>query len=212
VRALVFDYDGLIIDTETPEFECWQRVYAEHGHELKIETWVQVVGTVDTMDPAGQLDKLVGRALDWPLLHERRLQHHKELIQAKGLLPGVESLMRRARAAGWKVGVASSSSSAWVEGGLERLGLMPYVQAVRTRDRVKNLKPHPEPYLSVLADLGAQAAGSFAFEDSRPGVSAAKAAGLTVVAVPNALTRLHDLSHADMVLESLEAFDLPGGE
>lgn len=209
MRALIFDYDGLIIDTETPEFECWQRVYAEHGHDLNVDTWVHVIGTVDTMDPAAQLDKLVGRALDWPLIHERRMRHHKELIQAKGLLPGVKSLMARARAAGWKVGVASSSSSAWVEGGLERLGLMPYVQTVRTRDRVKNLKPHPEPYLSALADLGAEAAQSYAFEDSRPGVTAAKAAGLTVVAVPNALTRLHDLSHADALLKSLEDFSLP---
>jgi HAD superfamily hydrolase (TIGR01509 family) len=121
----------------------------------------------------------------------------------------VEALMRSARQAGWKVGVASSSSAAWVEGGLKRMGLMDFVQTVRSKDRVTRTKPHPEPYLLALRDLGAEAALSIAFEDSSPGVASAKAAGLHVVAVPNSLTKLHDLSAADRILESLEEFKLP---
>ena len=211
MRALVFDYDGLIIDTESPEFESWQKVFGDHGQTLEVKEWVHYIGGAATMDPGKELERLLGRELHWEPIHAGRARHHQSLMAGKALLPGVEHLMRLARESGWKVGVASSSSSSWVEGGLERLGLMRYVQAVRTRDRVKNLKPHPEPYLMALADLGAEAKGSFAFEDSHTGVSAAKAAGLTVVAVPNQLTRLHDLSHADMVLDSLELFSLPLG-
>jgi HAD superfamily hydrolase (TIGR01509 family) len=211
MRALVFDYDGLIIDTESPEFESWQKVYEDHGQRLEIQSWVHVIGGAAPMDPGKELEKLLGRELPWQSIQDGRVRHHQQLIQGKTALPGVESLMKAARQQGWKVGVASSSGSAWVEGGLQRLGLMGYVQTIRTRDRVTNLKPHPEPYLSALADLGAEAGQSFAFEDSRTGVSSAKAAGLTVVAVPNSLTRLHDLSHADMVLNSLEEFSLPKG-
>lgn len=210
MKALIFDYDGLIVDTETPEYECWRRIYEEHGQELGPEHWAHVVG-----GPAGgnmdkELERRLGRVLDWERLHARRIVHHQELMRSQGLLPGVKDLMALARTRGWAVGVASSSSSAWVEGGLERFGLMAYVQAVRTRDRVSQLKPHPELYLKVLEDLKALSAGSFAFEDSFSGVAAAKAAGLTVVAVPNQLTRLHDLSAADMILESLEHFHLQG--
>jgi HAD superfamily hydrolase (TIGR01509 family) len=209
LKALIFDYDGLIIDSESPEFESWQRVYAQHGQELEVKAWVHFIGGTAVMDPKQDLERRVGRTLDWKPIQERRLKHHHELMAGRGLLPGVEDLMRSAREKGWKVGVASSSSSSWVEGGLERLGLLRHVQTVRTRDRVQNLKPHPEPYLAALADLGAEAAGSFAFEDSQIGVASAKAAGLMVVAVPNELTRLHDLSAADMILESLERFSLP---
>lgn len=212
MRALVFDFDGLIIDTESPEFESWQKVYAAHGQELVAQDWVHCIGGIGAMDPSAELEKLLGRSLDWPPIHDGRLKHHQALMAEKKALPGVEALMRLARESGWKVGVASSSTSAWVEGGLERLGLARYVQTVRSRDRVQNFKPHPEPYLLALEDLGAEAAKSFAFEDSRTGVSAAKAAGLTVIAVPNALTKLHDLSHADMILDSLEHFSLPQGD
>jgi HAD superfamily hydrolase (TIGR01509 family) len=209
MRALIFDYDGLIIDTESPEYESWRRIWADHGQELKPEHWVHVIGGPIAADFAAQLEERLGRTLDWGPLLQARAKHHQELMAGQGLLPGVEALMRRAREKGWGVGVASSSSSSWVEGGLERLGLARHVQTVRTRDRVKNLKPHPEPYLAALADLGAEAGHSFGFEDSQTGVKSAKAARLTVVAVPNALTRLHDLSEADMILESLELFSLP---
>lgn len=209
MKALVFDFDGLILDTESPEFECWQKVYADHGQSLEIKDWVHVIGGADVMDPAAELEKLAGKKLDWESIHSKRIAHHRQMIAEKSTLPGVEPLMKLARERGWKVGVASSSSSTWVEGGLSRLGLMQYVQTVRTRDRVQNLKPHPEPYLKALEDLGAKPERSFAFEDSHTGVKAAKAAGMTVVAVPNQLTKYHDLSHADMVLESLEYFSLP---
>jgi HAD superfamily hydrolase (TIGR01509 family) len=118
--------------------------------------------------------------------------------------------MRKARERGWSVGVASSSSLVWVEGGLKRFGLRDLVQALRTRDSVSQLNPHPEPYAKALEDLGAEPQKSYAFEDSATGVASARAAGMKVVAVPNALTKLHDLSAAHMILQSLEHFELPG--
>ncbi|MES2202075.1 MAG: HAD-IA family hydrolase [candidate division FCPU426 bacterium] len=209
MKALVFDFDGLIIDSETPEYECWRQVWQQHGQTLSVENWVRCVGGSDGIRFDLELERLLGRSLDWEQIHPERIRHHESLMAGQALLPGVEDLMARASEQGWKVGVASSSSTKWVQGGLERLGLMRYVQALRTRDMVEQRKPHPEPYIKVLADLGANAALSFAFEDSEPGVLSAKAAGLTVVAVPNQLTRLQNLSAAHMILASLEDFQLP---
>jgi HAD superfamily hydrolase (TIGR01509 family) len=211
VRALVFDYDGLIIDSESPAYEAWCRIYAEHGSELTAQEWIRVIGKPDEGSGSWEreLERRVGKELPWPAIHERRLKHHQDLMLSKAALPGVERLMRSARQAGWKVGIASASSAAWIEGGLKRMGLLELVQTIRSKDRVTQRKPHPEAYLLALQDLGADAAQSFAFEDSNPGVAAAKAAGLRVIAVPNSLTRLHDLSAADQILDSLELFNLP---
>ncbi len=211
MKALIFDFDGLIVDSEYPEFECWRKVWADEGHELKAEEWVQVIGTAGHIDFKDILEGRLGRPIeDWASKDAARIAQHQAIMEGQELLPGVEALMRQGRAQGWRIGVASSSSARWVEGGLQRYGLMGYVEAVRTRDRVENHKPHPEPYLKTLEDLGAKAELSFAFEDSATGVSAAKAAGLTVIAVPNSLTKLHDLSHAHQILESLLEFKLPG--
>ena len=125
------------------------------------------------------------------------------------MLPGVAELIEQGLRLGYRLGVASNSTADWVAPNLERLGLRKFFAAVRTVDQVARPKPHPDVYLGALADLGvAQAAGSYAFEDSRPGAQAAKAAGLRVIAVPNPLTRHQDLSMADEVRASLAGFVL----
>ena len=105
--------------------------------------------------------------------------------------------------------MASNSDAAWVTRGLERVGLRERFGAVRTRDDVSRPKPAPDVYFAALAAMGAAPADSVAIEDSQPGVAAAKAAGLYVVAVPNELTRLQDLSLADEIIPTLEGYRLP---
>lgn len=208
-RALVFDYDGLIVDSETPEFLCWQRVYQEHGLALPVEDWVYVVGGAVVVDMRLELERRLGRGVDWDTVERRRVEHYRGLFEGQPLLPGVRALFDEARRRGWGIGVASNSTQGWVRPGLERFGLLGHVGALRARDTAARPKPHPDPYLEVLSELGADAAASFAFEDSAPGVASALAAGLTVVAVPNQLTRHHDLSAAHHVVRSLEDFRLP---
>ena len=134
----------------------------------------------------------------------------RELIAAAAPLPGVVSLIERGLAAGYRLGVASNSTADWVVPGLERLGLRKHFEVVRTVDTVARPKPQPDVYLAALADLGILTPmGSLAFEDSEPGVRAAKAAGLYVVAVPNELTRHQDLSLADEIRPSLTGYHLP---
>lgn len=209
MRALVFDYDGLIVDSETPEYECWKKVFEDHGQALPLGDWVHVVGGAVIVDMRLELERRLGRPLDWAQVDAGRIEHYRSLFDRQGLLPGVQALFDEGRRRGWSIGVASNSTLGWVKPGLQRFGLLGHVGAIRARDTAARPKPHPDPYLEVLAELGAQAGLSFAFEDSATGIAAAKAAGMTAVCVPNALTKHHDLSQADRLLDSLEQFILP---
>ena len=216
-RALIFDFDGLIVDTEMPGYLAWQEVYASEGVHLEIADWLNAVGYVAGFDPRAHLTKLTGRMFDWPARDAAIARRARELIAAQPVLPGVTALIEQGLRLGYRLGVASNSTADWVEPGLARLGLRKYFQAVSTVEQVARPKPQPDVYLGALAGLGvATAAGSYAFEDSHPGVQAAKAAGLRVIAVPNPLTRHQDLSVADEIRESLVGFELDhwegGGE
>jgi HAD superfamily hydrolase (TIGR01509 family) len=208
-RALILDFDGLIVDTEMAEFVAWQDLYERQGARLEVADWLDAVGYVNGFDPRAHLEKRIGRPLDWPALEPARLARARAYAGALPVLPGVNALIEQGVRLGYRLGVASNSDAAWVGEGLARLGLRDRFEVVRTRETVARYKPCPDVYLGALADLGAVAPGSFAFEDSQPGVEAAKAAGLYVVAVPNVLTRHQDLSLADEVRPTLEDYRLP---
>lgn len=208
-RALIFDFDGLILDTEWPEFVAWQKVFSDHGLTLALEEWTRVVGRPELLDFHHVLEERLGRGLDWPPLDAARLRHHRELSESLSPLPGVRDLMVEGAARGWRIGVASNSTRSWVFGNLRKHGLDAWVETMRTRDNVPAMKPAPDAYRMACGDLNVDPALSIAFEDSAPGVEAARAAGLRVVAVPNRITRFHDLSAAHQVFESLLEFRLP---
>jgi HAD superfamily hydrolase (TIGR01509 family) len=209
IRALVFDFDGLILDTEDAEYRSWLEVYSEHGVELPLERWVSCIGTDNSaFDPYLHLTSLVADPIDWTEVRERRRRRQLELLAGVPPLPGVADYLARAGALGLKVGVASSSSRRWVTGHLGQLGLAPLVHAVKCADDVTRVKPDPELYLASTEALGVSPAQAVALEDSPNGIAAAKAAGLRCVAVPNPLTRGLPLGAADLVLESLAAMSL----
>ena len=207
--ALVFDFDGLILDTESSEFHSVAAVYDAHGLELVLEEWHEIVGTADHPHWTEMLQAALGRQIeDLEGLRQQRLEVHHSLIEQEDVRPGVVALLDEAGAAGVPCGVASSSPRAWVEGHLERIGLRDRFAVVRTRDDVTLAKPDPELYQAATVALGVDARCSVAFEDSRHGVTAAKAAGLAAVACPNPITQSMDLSHADLVVTSLADVDL----
>jgi HAD superfamily hydrolase (TIGR01509 family) len=209
IRALVFDFDGLILETEVPVLESWRREYEALGMELPVATWLETIGTADhEFDPLTHLEQLTGRKLDHASLTRRRKRYRDALLHAQDTLPGVREWIRDARAAGLKLGVASSSSRAWVAGHLSRLGLGEGWDTICCADDVQNTKPDPALYLLACANLGVAPAEALALEDSMNGVKAAHAAGMRVAAVPATLTARMDFSEADLVLESLAAADL----
>ena len=206
-RALIFDFDGLILDTETPEFQAWTEIYEDHGVQLDFETWAVCIGTAGTFDPYDELERRLGGPIDRGSIRTRRRRRNQELLDVESVRPGVLDYVTEARERGMRLAVASSSPLSWVGGHLERLGIMSLFDHVRTADDVRQVKPDPELYLTALAALGVEAGEAIALEDSPNGVLAAKRAGLYCVAVPNALTRRLTFEHADLRVDSLG--DLP---
>ena len=209
IRAIVFDFDGLILDTEEPIYRSWLEVYQAHGEPLPFERWVQIVGsTNEAFHPQKHLENRLGRPLSQDVL-ERRIGRRTEMILAQQLLPGILQHIDAARALGLKLGVASSSTRDWVGGHLDRLGILGRFDCVRCRDDVASAKPAPDLYIAVLDCLGVSASEALAIEDSPNGVVAAKSAGMRCVAIPNTITASLDLSQADLILRSLSALTLP---
>jgi len=208
IRALVFDFDGLILDTEEPVYRSWLEVYQAHGQELPFERWVQIVGsTTAGFHPQHHLEERLGRPLPKEVL-DRRIGRRTEMILANSVLPGVTQHLDAARRMGVRLGVASSSTREWVAGHLARLGILDRFECLRCRDDVANAKPEPDLYLAVLDCLGVEASEAIAIEDSPNGVAAAKRAGMRCVAIPNSITARLDLSEADVTLTSLAELSL----
>src|SRR5438094_4990656 len=203
IRAIVFDFDGLILDTEEPIYRSWLEVYQAHGEDLPFERWVQIVGsTTAGFRPQHHLEERLGKPLPQEVL-DRRVGRRTEMILANAVLPGVLQLLEAARQQGLKLGVASSSTGDWVRGHLARLGILDRFECLRCRDDVAHAKPEPDLYLAVLECLGVAGSDAIAIEDSPHGVAAAKRAGLRCVAVPNSITARLDLTEADVTLSSL---------
>ena len=213
IQGLIFDFDGLILDTETVEFEIIAELYGEYGHELRRERWVLNLGTHDQIDLYDELAALVGRPLDLASLRERQRMRYLERCEGLALRPGVADLVETARSRGLGLAVASSSGGGWAEGWLERHALRPYFSCVRTRDHVQQVKPAPDLFLSAASCLGIAPEACVVFEDSPNGMRAAAAAGMRCVAVPIALMADYELPPvalrlqylSDMTLEDLLA-------
>jgi len=209
LKAVVFDFDGLMLETEVPVYQSWEAMYREHGVELPMATWLETIGTADhPFDPFEHLQGLVGRRLDREPIDRRRKQLRDSILHAQAVLPGVDDVIRDARALGLKLGIASSSRRAWVLGHLARLGLAEGWDAVRCADDVSRTKPDPELYLAVTEAMGVAPAEAIALEDSQNGLAAAKAAGMRCVAVPGPLTADMDFGAADLVVGSLAEIPL----
>ena len=209
VRALVFDFDGLIIDTEGPVYESWAEVYRRYRQELSLDFWKTIIGRGSNyFDPLAELERRLGRSLQAEAIRAERRVRTQELVEALPVLPGVLNWRAEAKNMGLGLGVASSSGCGWVMAHLQRLGLTEW-DCIRCLEDVQRAKPAPDLYLAVVECLGVAPSQAIAVEDSTHGVEAAKAAGLYCVAVPSSLTADQDFSRADLVLGSLSEASLP---
>ncbi|MBP7998843.1 MAG: HAD-IA family hydrolase [Chloroflexi bacterium] len=207
LKAIIFDFDGTILDTEMPEFLSWQELYQEFALELPFDLWVNSIGTINGFDPLAHLEKQVGTVA--PVRVRRVEQRHLELIQAQPVQPGVQTWLAAAKAHPLSLAIASSSQHAWVKDNLSRLGLLSHFPIIVGRDDAGHQpKPNPAVYQTALARLGIQPNEAIAIEDSRNGVAAAKAAGLYTLYVPNDLTKHNKDAAADHTISSLAEFTL----
>jgi HAD superfamily hydrolase (TIGR01509 family) len=210
VAALIFDFDGLILDTETPDFTVLAEQYQAHGAELLAERWVAGLGTHGGYDPYADLEEHLGRALAREALEQAHRARYQTLCDALELRPGVMALLDTARERRIACAVASSANRAWVEGWLVRHGLRDRFACVWTRDDVARVKPAPDLFLAASECLGVAPTGCVVLEDSPNGMRAAAAAGMRCVAVTIELLTALELPPHTLRLSTLA--ELPPSE
>lgn len=211
MRGIIFDFDGLIVDTEMPGYLAWAECYADYGFELLLSDYTRCVGSdFAHYNPASELERLTGRRLDWVELDRERTRRVYELLEEVEPLPGVRELLVEARAEGVVCAVASSSPRSWVEPWLQRLDLREHFLHVVTLDDVSRPKPSPELFELALRRLELGPHEGVVLEDSLNGLRAALAAGVACVVVPNRVTGGLSFEGASHRLESLAEVNVTG--
>ncbi len=211
LKALIFDFDGLILDTETPEVSVWQSIYNEHGFELPVHEWEKTIGGygISSFDAAEHLALLSSGRLDPVSSRAHYRKAVDAIIHANPILPGVVDIIEQAREQGVQVAIGSSSPHSWVDAHAKRLGIFHYFKHIICQDDVApgRTKPNPDIYLKALERLRVQNTEAVIFEDSLNGVEAARRAGIFVVAVPNPLTAKMGVK-GDITVSSIAALTL----
>jgi len=208
LKGIIFDFDGLIIDTEMPGCNAWAELFNQHGFSFTIEDWKKAIGTGPTAyDPSIHLSRLTKGKLDPQVIQEQTLSRTRELIELQTMLPGVLDFIIASEQLGLPMAVASSSNREWVEGYLSKLGILKYFKVICTSDDVANVKPDPELFLLAAKKLGIAPTEAIIFEDSPSGIRAAKAAGIPCIAIPNDITKTMDLSLATRIVNSFLDLD-----
>ncbi|MEM0969024.1 MAG: HAD family hydrolase [Verrucomicrobiota bacterium] len=211
--ALIFDFDGLILDTELPIYEAWKECYASYGEELPLEVYRQCVGSDfsnSAYHPDQELEKLVGRELPWETLRPRMEDRVQEIVAQKDALPGVRELLQEAHDAAVPCAIASSSSRKWVGSWLEKLELLPLFETLVNIDDVERPKPAPDLFQLAAERLGIRPDRALVLEDSLNGLKAAKTAGIRCLIVPNPVTRGLPFDGAYRERETLAGVTLVG--
>jgi HAD superfamily hydrolase (TIGR01509 family) len=196
-EAVIFDMDGLLVDTETPDWETWRDLHAECGLELTLDQYCDNAGMYGSWERMyAELAAHSGRSPED--LHAWRLPRFTEGVEAATTPPTeLLHLLETLRAHEIRRGVASSSDRDWVEKLLHGLGIYHEFQAVATGHDVERRKPAPDVYLVAAERLRVEPRRCVALEDSTHGIQAAHAAGLRVIAIPNVVSARQDLSAAD---------------
>ena len=215
LKALIFDVDGTLAETEEVHRQAFNETFAAQGiawHWSKEDyrTLLRTTGGKERMAKhrgttgSGPSDAQIAE------LHKAKTKRYVEII-ASGqvdLLPGVAELIARARAAGLRIAIATTTTRANVDALIEATFRRPptdLFEVIAAGDEVAKKKPAPDVYLLALQTLGLPPAACLAFEDSRAGLASAKAAGLRVVLTPSEYTRGDDFSVADWLIADLTA-------
>ncbi|MBO8178266.1 MAG: HAD family hydrolase [Bacillus sp. (in: Bacteria)] len=207
MKALVFDFDGLIVDTESLWFDVYKDVLVEYDCELKLEDFALSIGTKDDV-LYERLTKIARKPINRIEIDRNTHERYQQQMSQLHLREGVNEYLKAAKELGLKIGLASSSSRYWVQGFLEKFNIKEYFEVVKTSDNVKKVKPDPELYLQAIQELGVKPYEALAFEDSKNGLIAATKAGLHCVIVPNSVTSFLDFSGHLHRLSSMEEIEL----
>ena len=205
-RGIIFDFDGVLVDTEWAIYQSWVQLYAREGQEISIATYSPCLGAgYSHWNPAEHLEKLTGKKYDWDVETPARQAVLEADLARSGLMDGAAELLDWCAGQGIGLTVASSSSRRWVQGWLERLGIYERFAGVFTRTDGYAVKPNPALFLAAQQCLGVPKEDCLIVEDSENGTISARNAGIPCVAIPNRMTENSNLSRATYRFPSLSA-------
>lgn len=208
IKGVIFDFDGLIVDTETTWYEAFKEVFYE-SHQINIDLlgYSQCIGTGNDV-LYNYFRELAGETVNCEMLEKHAAIRYETMMKAPILREGVKDYLDEAKQNNLKIALASSSSKSWVHKYLTQLNIMEYFEVINTQDDVSNIKPDPELYLKTLIDLGLSREETIVFEDSLNGLSAAKQAGIRCVIVPNNVTKHLKFENFDERIKSMGEISL----
>ena len=208
-QALIFDFDGLIVDTESISVNLFEKAFSKVGLTFDIDGFVKLVGTASggVYDPWTIYANHTGKYSSEEVreYHDRQVD---EGVKQAEPLEGVLELIEEAKSKGLLLAVGSSSNKAWVYPKLKHFGIFDKFDTIVTSDDVAEAKPSPDIFLKVLERLQVKPENALVLEDSSNGTLAANRAGIRVVVVPNAITSREDHSRATYILSSLKHLQL----
>ncbi|MDV2684367.1 HAD-IA family hydrolase [Alkalihalophilus lindianensis] len=208
VKGIIFDFDGLILDTETHQYLLLQELFAEYGSELPIERWQQEIGTHSGFSPFQYLNENIQQKIDPHTLQKQFKEKFQDKLIGEKARAGVEEYLQEAKEMDLKIGLASSSSYQWVSTHLVNLNIIDYFDCIKTSDDVKKVKPDPALYLETAKELGLAVEECLVFEDSANGAMAAKKAKMKCIIVPNQVTHTMDFCMVEHRLQSMSDMSL----
>lgn len=208
IKAIIFDFDGVILDSERIMYLVMQKMFNKYRVELPLSVWSQAIGTQHGFDSIGYLAKESGATINRNEFKEERDQLFNKLVDQEEVLPGVKSVIKQVVERDLKIGLATSSRGEWPRKHLKRLGLTDYFLSIKSWDDVQKVKPAPDLYLKTLESLEIEPREAIAIEDSFNGSLAAKRAGMFCIVVPNAVTKQMPFGHVDGCFKSLKDVNL----
>lgn len=209
IKAIIFDFDGTIIDTETAWYIAFRDAYKTHGVDLTLEQYSKCLGTsLHSFNPYTHLKTHYNLPIDLQEFKQSVQQQHTEMMIKESIRPGILKLLESAKSQNLKIGLASSSERAWIDKFVKLHGIEDYFECFCTADTVQNVKPDPELYLQALDKLGVEASEAIAIEDSPNGARAAVAAGIPTVVIKNDITKLLPFSEGHHTIETLANYEL----
>lgn len=203
--AVLFDFDGVIVDTEWAIYQAWLRTFQRQGQDLPLSLYCRCIGSdFDTWSPKLHLEDLTNRKFDWETMDEERQVEIRAELEGYGTISGIREALAEAEKRGMLLAVVSSSSHSWVDGWLDKLGLTGHFREIVCKGDAPRIKPAPDLYLEAARKLGVAPDSCLVIEDSLNGLISAQAAGMKTWIVPNRVTSVLDFSLADRVFADFE--------
>jgi HAD superfamily hydrolase (TIGR01509 family) len=205
IKGIIFDFDGLICDTETPELRAWETLFADYRLIFPFERYEETIGAVHNDEtPFIFLEEMLHHSINRSEVKEKFNLVRNKLINLEPIRPGILNYIKQSQDFGLEIGLASSSPRSWIDYHLERLAISEYFGCIKTFNDVSKTKPDPELYIKALACMNLNNNEVLALEDSPNGVKAAKKAGIYVAVFPNEVTKIFAFDEADLIINSLE--------